>query len=124
VLDPSRMHSNAWIKIRDFRIENVSIGVHPAEKLQRQPIVLDFSVCLNVAQAIAEDKIQHTVDYTSLCEHVSAIACSRHFELVETLGEFLAQSLLQHFPIIKVSVEVHKPRALPYGIVSVHIERG
>jgi dihydroneopterin aldolase len=117
------MHPNAWIKIRDFRIENVSIGVNPAEKLQRQPIIIDFSVRLNVAQAVAEDSIQHTVDYTMLCEHVSTLARSQHFELVETLGEILAQSLLRHFPINKVSIEVHKPRALQYGIVSVHIER-
>ena len=112
-----------WINVRGLRVNNASIGVHDHERETLQPVIVDFSVCVDVHKAASTDQLDHTIDYTRLVQLVAQVCQSRHFFLLETLCEMLAVELLERFAVRQVMVEVHKPNALPSGCVSVRVER-
>ena len=112
-----------WINVRGLRVNNASIGVHDHERQTPQPVIVDFSVCVDVHKAALTDQLDHTVDYTRLVQMVTEVCQRRHFFLLETLCDVLAVELLERFAVRQVMVEVHKPSALPSGCVSVRVER-
>ena len=100
------------------------VGVYPREQVARQPLELELT--FGVPDAAAErDSLEDTVDYAKVVERIRAELSQRHFNLVETLGEFVVSLLFDEFNVPWVKLRVAKIGVMK-GVrrVGVFIQRG
>ncbi len=100
--------------IRDMVLQ-ASIGVYAAERehTQRIRLNLDLSVEDEGArhlsrQAVGRDDLARVVDYEAVANQARGIVASGHVQLVETLAERIADSILQDVRVHMVRVRVEK----------------
>jgi dihydroneopterin aldolase len=101
-------------------------GVLEHERRTGQEFLIDVTVWLDLEAAAKSDDLALTVHYGELAEEVVAAAEVEPVDLIETLAERIARVALQHRPVQRVRVTVHKPGApitVPFADVSVTIER-
>ncbi len=108
--------------VRDLMLDG-HIGIHSHEQgvSQRLRINLDLAV---IDQPLPADRIEHVVCYQQVIEGVTAVVGRRHVNLVETLAEDIAQSILANPQVTAVRVRVEKLDAFANAAsVGVEIER-
>ncbi|HRD65845.1 MAG TPA: dihydroneopterin aldolase [Candidatus Competibacter sp.] len=112
------------IFVRELRIQTL-IGVYPRERETRQTLLLDLELGADIRPAAATDRLDDTLDYQTVARRIDEFAAASAFQLVETLGERIAELLLREFGVPWLRLTVRKPGAVPgtreVGIV---IERG
>jgi dihydroneopterin aldolase len=87
-------------------------GVFPAEKRDGQEFITDVVVHLDAAPAAATDDLTRTVNYAEVADAVLAVVTGEPLDLIETVAERIAQSVLDAQPVAAaVEVTVHKPGA-------------
>lgn len=86
-------------------------GVFDFERRDGQEFIIDLQVTLDMRPAAASDDVAHTVDYGALATDVVAIVTGEPLNLIETLADRIATSVLQHPLVLSVTVTVHKPSA-------------
>lgn len=92
---------------------NTLIGVYPSEKVTPQPLIIDLTYAIFAAEAAQQDDLKKTIDYDLIIQHLKDFVCHTQFDLLETLAEKLAQSLLTTFPTKWVKLSINKPQANP-----------
>ena len=112
------------IFINDLRVSTL-IGIYPREKAMPQTLEISLQIGTSTATAGASDDIRDTIDYALVVARVRAELGARHFNLLETLAEYLATLLLEDFGATWVRVSIAKLGMLR-GVqrVGVVIERG
>ena len=111
------------VKIRNLRAWSL-IGVHPHERLHRQELRLDVWDETDHRAAAASDNIADALDYSAVAKAFREHAGKSTHELIETLGEELAQIALEQFGATAVRLSVEKPGAVPgTDTVGIEIER-
>lgn len=93
-----------FIFIEDMRVE-AHVGIYERERAA--PQTLDLSLTFGVPdEAAQDDDIAKTIDYAVVIARIRAELAARHFNLLETLGEFIIGLLLDEFraPWVKVSI--------------------
>ena len=93
-----------FIFIEDMRVD-AHVGIYARERVAAQ--TLDLSLTFGVPDEAAQnDDIARTIDYAVVIERVRSELAARHFNLLETLGEYLIVLLLDEFgaPWVKVSI--------------------
>lgn len=101
-------------------------GVFDHEKRTGQPFIADVVLYRDVSAAAATDDLNLTVNYGEVAEHVKKTITDEQFELIETLADRMAASLLDRFRLDAVEVTVHKPKApieVTFGDVSITVYR-
>lgn len=101
-------------------------GVLEQERRVGQPFFVDLILYLPLRQAGLEDDLRQTVHYGLVAEEVKKVLVGEPVNLLETLAERIARTLLADFPIDAVEVTVHKPKApidVTFADVSVSILR-
>lgn len=101
-------------------------GVFDHEKRTGQPFITDVVLYRDVSAAAASDDLNLTVNYGEVAEYVKKLITDERYELIETLADRMATSLLEKFPVDAVEVTVHKPKApiaVTFGDVSVTVYR-
>jgi dihydroneopterin aldolase len=93
------------IFIRELRLQ-AGVGVYRRERGTRQTVQLDLEIGLPGSHAANTDKVSDTIDYAAVIERIAAELAERHFGLVETLADHVANMVLAEFgaPWVKVSV--------------------
>lgn len=87
-------------------------GVNDFEKREPQPFLFSAEVDCDFYPAAAEDDLGGTVNYSSVCKELAAVASCGPYNLIETLAYRCAQAVLEKFPqATGVTVRVDKPRA-------------
>lgn len=76
---------------------NASIGILAHEKSATQPIHVDAEIEVDVTQAVNDMDIQSVLDYRALHNAIVTACTSGHVNLLETLTERVAHSLLHTF---------------------------
>ncbi len=112
-----------FIFIEGLQIE-ASVGIYEREKRATQPI--EINLTFGVPDAAAQqDDIADTIDYDRVVERIRSVLSDRHFNLLETLGEFIVELLFSEFGAPWVRVSITKIGVLR-GVrrVGVFIERG
>jgi dihydroneopterin aldolase len=102
-------------------------GVFDFERAEGQEFVVDVTAWLDLSLASAGDDLTETVHYGELAEEVVAAVERDPVDLIETVAERVAATVLAHEPVDAVEVTVHKPQApisVPFGDVAVRITRG
>ena len=93
-----------FIFIDDMRVD-AHVGIFEREKAA--PQTLEISLTFGVPDAAAaNDDIDQTIRYDAVIERIRAELASRHFNLLETLGEYVIGLLLNEFgaPWVKISI--------------------
>lgn len=101
-------------------------GVFAHERREGQTFVADVVVHLDTRRAAATDDLAHTLNYGTLAEHVAAVLAGDPADLIETVAERIAATVLAQPYVQAVDVAVHKPQApitVPFGDVVVSIRR-
>lgn len=101
-------------------------GVFDHEKRTGQPFICDIVIYRDVSAAAASDDLNLTVHYGEVAEHVKKVITGERYDLIETLADRMAASLLENFTMDAVEVTVHKPKApieVTFGDVSVTVYR-
>ncbi|MDF1617079.1 2-amino-4-hydroxy-6-hydroxymethyldihydropteridine diphosphokinase [Petrocella sp. FN5] len=102
-------------------------GVLEEEKKQGQTFLISFDAYLDLETAGAEDDLGLSVSYASMCYTIEDYFKSEKYNLIETLAEGVAKSLLTTYDLIRgIKVTVKKPHApigRPFKCASVTVER-
>ena len=127
------MHNTAWrvgnevdkICLKGLRFY-ARHGLYAEEKMRQQLFTVHVALDVDTAPAAATDDIANSVDYGQVYMHVKQIVEENCFNLLETLAERIASTLLQDERVQHVRVEVEKNHACYEGqffSASVSIER-
>ena len=92
-------------------------GVSEEERRTGGRYVVDIELTHDFAGAAATDDLTRTISYADVFVVAREVVEGRSFLLVETLGETLAQTLLERFPATTVMVRVRKQPPPIDGIV-------
>ena len=101
-----------------------SVGIFEVEKRYEQRILV--SVDLDVADDYdgISDRLEDVLDYGAIIDAVRQIVASRHFHLIETLAERIAETALDDRRVSWVRVAIEKPDVVPgCAAVGIAIER-
>jgi dihydroneopterin aldolase len=112
-----------FIFIEELRVQ-ASVGIYPREKAA--PQMVELNLTFGVPDAAAEhDDIADTIDYAVVIERIRAELAARHFNLIETLGEFVVNLLFDEFGAPWVKIRIAKIGVMK-GVrrVGVFIQRG
>lgn len=92
------------IFIEELRLP-AHVGIYPREKAGPQTIELNLEIGVPGA-AMLQDDIGATIDYAEVVARLEREFAARHFNLLETLAEYVATLLIQDFkaPWVKLSV--------------------
>jgi dUTP pyrophosphatase len=115
------------IELRDLTFYGYH-GVLPEEQRLGQRFLLDITLGLDASRAGQTDELTQTVNYADVAKLARAVVEGPPCQLIETVGERIAEGLLNEFEVIdEASVRVRKPSApissVPTASVSVVIER-
>ena len=83
-------------------------GVSPAEREVGQKIQLDLELHADLSAACQSDNLQDTINYESVYAKVIEVVSGRRHRLIESLGEDICYSILNSFPVSRVSVSLRK----------------
>jgi len=111
------------IFIDELRVE-AWVGIYPRERAARQTIEINLE--FGVPDAAAEhDELADTIDYAEVISRIRSELAERHFNLLETLGEYVVALLMDDFSAPWVKISVAKIGVMK-GVkrVGVAIERG
>lgn len=99
------------------------VGIYPHERVASQPLEIDMTFGLPEAAA-EHDDIADTISYDQVADRIRAVLAERQFNLLETLGDFLAKMMLEEFRTPWVRMTIVKPGILRnVRRVGVFIER-
>lgn len=95
-----------FIFIEALRLE-ARVGIYSRERVVPQTVEIDLSFALPEAAAM-RDNIADTVDYAAAIKCISAEVATRHFNLIEALGEFIADLLCERFAVEWAEIRLAK----------------
>lgn len=119
-------------RLDQIRLSGISAtgyhGVFEHERRDGQTFVADVVVHLDTRRAAAGDDLAHTLHYGELAQQVADVLAGDPVDLIETVAERIAATVLAHGIVQAVDVAVHKPQApipVPFGdvVVAVHRDR-
>ncbi len=111
------------IFIRELQIKT-TIGIFEWEKVIKQTLIIDLEFAIDNRKAAASDDISHTINYDQVVSTIKQITTAQSFNLVETLAEKIASTLLQDFEIDWLQLRINKLHAIKQAKgVGVVIER-
>ena len=103
------------ILINDL-VVRVIIGLHEWERRERQPVVVNAVLELELDEAARTDKIGESIDYGAVARQLAVHAESTRFRLLEALAGSLADLTLSEFAVVRaVTIRVDKPGALRFA---------
>jgi dihydroneopterin aldolase len=101
-------------------------GVLAAEQDRAQPFGVELELLVDLATAGATDALADTVDYGAVCDAVTAVVTTEHYQLLERLATRIADICRADPRVHGVVVEVRKlapPVDADVDHVAVRIER-
>ena len=100
--------STYQVNIKNLMLE-MSIGVHPHEKKQKQRVIINLEMSLEYPQSGFSDAIYRKVAcYETLITEIKSIIGQGHIILVETFAEKIADLSLLDKRVLEATVSVEK----------------
>ena len=111
------------VSISELKVE-MSVGAYEWEKTLRQTVSIDVDMICDTRAAGLSDNLDDALDYAKAADLITQLSASRHFLLLESFAEEIAERLLAQTRTQQVRIKVSKPGAIPAAkSVSVTIER-
>lgn len=98
--------------IRDFELIG-SIGIYEHEKRYEQRVTVSLELLVRDDYDGCSESIADVYDYDHAIESIRSTVASRHFNLIETLAERIAEACLSDPRALRVRIRIEKPDALP-----------
>ena len=98
---------NDTIRLKDLTVFG-HFGVSPAEREVGQKIQLDIELTADLKAACESDSLKDTINYEAVYANVMEVVSGRKHRLLEALGEEIAYTLIQNFPVTKVTISLRK----------------
>ncbi len=102
------------IHIKNVKLKAI-IGVNEWEREKKQEILLNVKITFDGDKAAKSDRIHDTIDYEALMMKVLHTVEKKQFYLVETLVDYIGETICEDKRAISVEVEIDKPKALPFA---------
>lgn len=112
----------AIIRIKNLLVRTI-IGFKPPERINRQEVIINTEIEVEVMNAINTDNQDGIYDYKAITKAIIAFVSDSKFNLLERLTHEVLQLIMQDERVIRAKVEIDKPHALRYSeSVSVELE--
>jgi FolB domain-containing protein len=112
-----------FIDIEGLLVRTI-IGINPEERVNRQDVVIDVRLAVDMQPAAKSDDIDDAVNYRTLTKQIIALVEESRFQLIERMSHEVATLCLQDPRVAAVRVKIAKPGAVRFAqSVSVTIER-
>ena len=102
------------VEIKQLRVR-CKIGVRPRERRHKQTVVVDVTCFCDLSADAVEDRLDRTVDYSTLASNIRSFAGKSQYYLIETLADRIASICLENKRVEKVTVGVAKPHVIPHS---------
>ena len=102
------------ILINDLLVRCI-IGVRDEERREKQDVLINLALELDLGKAGKSDRIEDSVDYSAVKKRIVAMAENSRFTLVEALAEAIAGICLEYSIISRAQVRVEKTTALRFA---------
>jgi dihydroneopterin aldolase len=100
------------------------VGIWEWERRVKQTVIIDLEMAADIRRAAASDAIEDTIDYKKVSKRVQSFVGESQFQLVETLTERIAQTIVAEFGVTWVKVRLNKQGAIRGARdVGIEIER-
>ena len=83
--------------------------MYPREKNRHQTLTFDLDFDVDAARAAPTDALRDTIDYAAVTAVIAEVMGRQHYNLIETVAEVVATTILARFPTRRVKVRVTKP---------------
>ena len=103
-----------YIEIKDLLVRTI-IGINPEERENRQDVLINLKLAVDIRPAGLSDDIIDAVNYRTICKKVFAFVEASSFLLVEKLCEEIAAICLEDQRVQTAWVTVEKPGALRFA---------
>ena len=101
---------------------NCIIGINLDERERKQEIIINLLIFHNFSKL--DDDIKKTINYSSVYKFTKKFVENSKFYLIETLGNKLADKLINEFKLNQIEIEIIKPSVFDNGeTVSVKLKR-
>jgi FolB domain-containing protein len=100
-----------------------SVGVTDEERAKPQRLLLTVDMSLDFTSASVSDRLERTINYQNVAEHLLKFGEGRKWKLVEKLVANLADWIMTEYKPEAVMVEAKKFSIPQAGYVSVSVER-
>ena len=97
------------IQLRALRVVCI-VGVLPEERERPQPLEIDVDIYADLSAAGQSDDLNDTLDYGEAAATVVQICASAKAQLLEHLGQLVADQLLGYSQVSAVDVTIKKLR--------------
>ena len=112
------------ITIRDLHLRTI-IGINEEERRNRQDVLINILMDVDMRRAGASDDIDDAVNYRTITKRIIQMVENSRFYLVERMAAEIVAICLDDTRVERVRVTVEKPGALRFArCVGVTIERG
>jgi FolB domain-containing protein len=91
------------------------IGVSDEERRDKQDVLINLSLSVDLRKSGASDRIDDSVDYRALKKQILRMAESSQFHLVEALAQAVAEICLEQSSVREATIRVEKPGALRFA---------
>ena len=102
------------ISITNLRLEAI-IGFNPEERLNKQPLLISYSIEYNSIKAEKSDDVDDAINYKKVNKSIIKMVESSSFNLIEALTSQILQLIIQDERVQKAVVTVDKGTALRYA---------
>ena len=110
--------------IHDLPVDTI-IGVYEEERRQKQTLLVSLEMACNSRPAAATDDLSEALDYHAISRRVESRVSESRVQLLESLANQLADTLMREFSIPWLQLTINKPAALPAASATgLKIERG
>jgi D-erythro-7,8-dihydroneopterin triphosphate epimerase len=99
------------ICIKNLRVSGI-LGVYEEERRTERDIVINARLEYNAQEAIRTDALEDALDYKHIRDRIHKVVAETKFKLLETLADRITKELTADERILKLELEIDKPKAL------------
>jgi D-erythro-7,8-dihydroneopterin triphosphate epimerase len=104
----------ALIRIKNLLIRTI-IGLNPEERTNRQDVVINAEIEIDLNQSVFDDHPNGIYDYKEITKAIIHLVEESKFYLLEKLTHEVLELILRDPRVIWAKVEIDKPQALRYA---------
>jgi len=97
--------------IKNLRLSAI-LGVYDEERHAEREIIVNVRVEYDPSVAIRTDALEDALDYKQIRNRIVSVVSGTRFRLIETLANGIVEELVKDPRILKLRLEVDKPKAL------------
>tara|TARA_B100000575_G_C22791501_1_gene468037 strand:- start:93 stop:587 length:495 start_codon:yes stop_codon:yes gene_type:complete len=109
---PKNSKGTYEVQIKELTLM-ASIGIHEHEKIKKQRVSISLSIKVNDNIRGVNEDINHFVSYEKIIVNLKRIISKGHIELLETLGEKIAEMCFEDGRILSIWMKLEKLDVFP-----------